>query len=233
MNAKPARAKLARMQRDAQDTRAQNQQLQAENQQLHAENQQQQTDIGALRVQLQQAQTQLASTSTLPRSEGTELVALGNVNADVQPEQAPLQAPSAAMEELLANESLSEETRESAKNVLDVLASSQVRESENAALQKTQNAALRKLELEAQFKLDAEMMEWLMRHRLRRHAETIGRVAGLDAAPSDLLFLTEDDIADIGSGMTNVEKMRLQVALEALRDEGQGAETAVAESERE
>ena len=77
------------------------------------------------------------------------------------------------------------------------------------------------------------MAAWLGQHRLLRHAQSIAKVAGVDVAPSDLLFLTEDDIAEIGSSMTHVEKMRLQAALEALRDEGQGAETAMAESERE
>ena len=134
-----------------------------------------------------------------------------------------------------ADESLSEETRESAQKALDVLVSSQA---EVIKLESEQNAALKKLELEAQFdqaslvqKLEAGMAEWLGQQRLSRHAETIARVAGPDAAPSDLLFLTEDDIAEIGTGMTNVEKMRLKAALEALRDEGQGAESA--ESERE
>ena len=43
---------------------------------------------------------------------------------------------------------------------------------------------------------------------------------------SELLFLTDDDIAEIGSGMTHIEKMRLEAALEALRDEGQSATAA-------
>ena len=60
------------------------------------------------------------------------------------------------------------------------------------------------------------MLEWLQRHRLPRHADTIARVAGIDAAPSDLQYLTEEDIAEIGSEMTRIEKMRLQAALQAL-----------------
>ena len=140
-----------------------------------------------------------------------------------------------------ADESLSEETRESAQKALDVLVSSQA---EVIKLESEQNAVLKKRELEAQFKLkqleatkqldvgiEAEMVEWLEQIRLLRHAETITRVAGADAAPSDLQFLTEEDTAEIVDAMTNVEKMRLEAALEALRDEGQGAESA--ESERE
>ena len=140
-----------------------------------------------------------------------------------------------------ADESLSEETRESAQKALDALVSSQA---DVIKLESEQNAVLKKRELEAQFKLkqleatkqldvgiEAEMVEWLEQNRLLRHAETITRVAGADAAPSDLQFLTEEDTAEIVDAMTNVEKMRLEAALEALRDEGQGAESA--ESERE
>ena len=43
---------------------------------------------------------------------------------------------------------------------------------------------------------------------------------------NELLFLTDDDIAEIGSGMTHIEKMRLEAALEGLRDEGQSATAA-------
>ena len=141
----------------------------------------------------------------------------------------------------VADESLSEETRESAQKALDALVSSQA---DVIKLESEQNAVLKKRELEAQFKLkqleatkqldvgiEAEMVEWLEQNRLLRHAETITRVAGADAAPSDLQFLTEEDTAEIADAMTNVEKKRLEAALEALRDEGQGAESA--ESERE
>ena len=42
----------------------------------------------------------------------------------------------------------------------------------------------------------------------------------MDAAPSDLHLLTEQDVEEIGSAMSNVEKMRLHAALRALREEG-------------
>ena len=45
-----------------------------------------------------------------------------------------------------------------------------------------------------------------------------------DAAPSDLQFLTDDNIAEIGSAMTHIEKMRLQAALQALGEEAAGTE---------
>ena len=65
-----------------------------------------------------------------------------------------------------------------------------------------------------------------------------------DAAPSDLQFLTEDNVEEIGtathhacrlccltrdfllgSAMTHVERMRLQAAMQALGDETQAAGT--------
>ena len=63
------------------------------------------------------------------------------------------------------------------------------------------------------------MTGWLGRHRLLRHVEAITAVAGSDVAPSDLQFLTDDDIAEIGSAMTHIEKMRLQAGLQALSEE--------------
>ena len=39
-------------------------------------------------------------------------------------------------------------------------------------------------------------------------------VAGLDATPSDLRSLTEEDIDEIASAMTRIEKIRLQAALQ-------------------
>lgn len=47
-------------------------------------------------------------------------------------------------------------------------------------------------------------MEWLERHRLSRHAEAIARAAGRDVAPADLLYLTEEDVAEIGAQLSSV-----------------------------
>ena len=35
--------------------------------------------------------------------------------------------------------------------------------------------------------------------------------------PSDLQYLTDENIEEIGSAMTHVQKMRMQAALQALR----------------
>ncbi len=38
-----------------------------------------------------------------------------------------------------------------------------------------------------------------------------------DILPSDLQYLTDENIEEIGSTMTHVERMRMQAALQALR----------------
>ena len=72
----------------------------------------------------------------------------------------------------------------------------------------------------------AEMVEWLAHNRVEDCATDITRLAGANVLPSDLRYLTDEDIDEIGSGMTRVEKMRLQAALQALREDGQAAEDA-------
>jgi len=69
------------------------------------------------------------------------------------------------------------------------------------------------------------MDQWLAQHRLLRYAEHVSSIAGPDAMSSDLLFLTEDDVDQLGSAMNHVERMRLQAALEALRDGEPAADT--------
>ncbi len=43
------------------------------------------------------------------------------------------------------------------------------------------------------------------------------------------MYLTEDDLDELGSAMNNVERRRLEEALQALRQEGQVAAAADAE----
>ena len=85
---------------------------------------------------------------------------------------------------------------------------------ENRKLEAAALAEVQKMELEAQAKrkkaaterlqkleagVEEEMLEWLERHRLSRHADAIAKAAGRDAAPADLLYLTEEDVAEIGA----------------------------------
>jgi hypothetical protein len=53
-----------------------------------------------------------------------------------------------------------------------------------------------------------------------------GHTARRNAMPDDLHYLTEEDVETIGGAMTNVEKMRLSAALQALQDKDQAAEPA-------
>ena len=103
------------------------------------------------------------------------------------PERVGSKALGVAMKEWAVDESLSEETRESAKDALDTLVAAQIQ----------RDAALEELKSEAQFKrmmqeaerLDPEfdsrrtatseeMMDWLERHRLQHYAARVTRVAG-------------------------------------------------------
>ena len=85
------------------------------------------------------------------------------------------------------------------------------------------------------------MTEWLERHRLQHYATRVTRIAGgyahtpfivrqtfilaepclvfgacSNVVPSDLQYLTDENIGELGSVMTHVEQMRLQTALQAL-----------------
>ena len=68
--------------------------------------------------------------------------------------------------------------------------------------------------------LSEELTEWLKRHRLQKCAADIARIAGADIAPSDLQYLTDENVEEIGRGLTQVGRMRLQAALQAVGEEG-------------
>ena len=59
----------------------------------------------------------------------------------------------------------------------------------------------------------------MKRHRLQKCAADIGRIAGDNILPSDLQYLTDENVDEIGSGLTHVERMRLQAALRAVGEE--------------
>eukprot|EP01045_Picozoa_sp_COSAG04_P038160 COSAG04_NODE_10093_length_805_cov_0.798867_1_plen_268_part_11 len=157
----PARAKLAKMQREGKDARAQVQKLQMDNQQLQAENQQKQADNQQLQEEIRhlEAQSQMdgdavrqsesalrkkvaaleaqLATADASRRDGMELVAVSS--DDQAPDMATTKGT--ALKELATDESLSEEARGSAMKALEVLVSSQLAEVEQAA-------AVKKLESE-------------------------------------------------------------------------------------
>ena len=85
------------------------------------------------------------------------------------------------MKELAVDESLSEETRESAQKALDELVSAQIG-------QVSAHTEIKKLEDEAQLKrqrveakkmlVSDDMVEWLGQHRLQECAADLARIAG-------------------------------------------------------
>ena len=120
-----------------------------------------------------------------------------------------------------------------------LLVNHRARIEQSAALEKQEADALaevKKLEAEAQATkllqiaeleasaaaegLGEELTEWLKRHRLQKCAAAIARVAGDNILPSDLQYLTDENVEEIGSGLTHVERMRLQAALQAVGEEG-------------
>ena len=72
------------------------------------------------------------------------------------------------------------------------------------------------------------MTEWLGHHRLLRHAEAITAVTGSDATPSDLQFLTEDDIEELGTPTHSHGLSRPGLILSACAQESQSGFVSVA-----
>ena len=107
-----------------------------------------------------------------------------------------------------------------------MLQAAEIKETEAEAQSKRNKADATKLlqiaELEASAAaegLSEELTEWVKRHRLQKCAAAIARVAGDNILPSDLQYLTDENVDEIGSGLTHVEKMRLQAALQAVGEE--------------
>ena len=158
------------------------QKLQADNQQLQQQLQQSHVDTEALR---EENATLKARSRSEPETNGMALTIPTDVGPG--PERVGSKPLGAAMKEWAIDESLSEETRDSAKDALDALVAAQIQ----------RDAALEELKSEAQFKrmmqeaerLDPEfdsrrtatseeMMDWLERHRLQHYAARVTRVAG-------------------------------------------------------
>jgi hypothetical protein len=173
LNVPPARAKLAKMQREAKDTRAKNQQMQTQLLQLQTElgsakaenaslkviatTKDESTKVQALQAQNAALQAQLAQVGHKP-----PLPAL-NDNPPLQ--QAVAKTQQVAIRELAADEILSDQTRDSAKLALDELAAAQVKQSTSIA---------KKMVLRSE-----EMTNYLESLRLLHYADAVIRVAGM------------------------------------------------------
>ena len=123
------------------------------------------------------------------------------------------------LRERAGDESLSEETREGAKRALDELVSTQLGNDRRQALL---------LELEAERSFDKQFVQsvqstkglagWLGHHRLLHHKGQVLCVAGSEARPGDLQHLTEDNIEEIASTMTQIEMKRFKAAVAAVSE---------------
>jgi len=185
-NAPPAQAKLAKMQREAKDTRVQNQRMQMQILQLQTENaslkavattKDESTKVQALQAQIAALQAQSAQG---PQVGGEQLQLSTLIDAGTN---APLQqavAKTVAIKEFAADEGLSQETRESAKQALDDMATAQIMlsamQSKNKALRDTFTYAT---SLGTSEGIREEMSKYLESLRLLHYADAVIRVAGM------------------------------------------------------
>ena len=189
-NVPPARAKLAKMQREAKDTRAKNQQMQTQLLQLQTELGSAKAENASLKViattkdestKVQALQTQNVISQKAIAALKAQLAQVGRspqlpaLNDDLRPDNAPLQQADAktrqvAIRELAADESLSEQTRESAKQAWDEMAAAQVRQSKILA----KKSHLGRMVLPSE-----DMTKYLESLRLLHYADVVIRVAGM------------------------------------------------------
>jgi hypothetical protein len=157
----------------------------------------------------------------------------------------PAEAQQYAMKEVIADESLSEETRQAAQEKLEGLIATQLLQSQMMAdafttekqaevQQQERNMILRNVAAEARFSSQylatlqqtqaprQTLVEWLHSNRLMHHEQSILDVAGEHTSVEDFEFLSEDDLAEITAKMTRVEGMRFSKALKKVVATGAG-----------
>jgi TolA-binding protein len=182
----PSRTQVAKRQREAKNMRAQVQQLQTQIRQLEAEN----TSLKAVttatdestKVQALQAETAALKVRLAQKAQtdGTQPAILSDEAHSTETQQQAIEKSSeAAMKELATDETLSEETRESAKQALDELAGTQIKsvalESKNVALERDKKATLRKLAIV----VNEDMTKYLQGLRLLHYADAVITVVGM------------------------------------------------------
>jgi hypothetical protein len=197
-NAPPSRIKLAKLQREAKDSRVQAQQLQTQNRQLQAETAAKDNDIAAAKAEIVslRALTTAKDESTKVQALQAETAALKDqlarrpqagklqlamfsdeAQSTATHQQATEQSSEAVMKEHTTDETLSEETRESAKQALDELAAARIK---NLAFER--RLALAQEDRKLRGVADAvseDMTTYLRGHRLLHHADAVIRVVGM------------------------------------------------------
>ena len=206
-NVPPSRIKLAKLQREAKDPRAHAQQLQTQNRQLQTETAAKNNDMAAAKAEIvslkaenvslkafttakdesTKVQALQAETTALKRrlaqaqKDGMQLAMFSDEAQSTAIHQQPTeQSSEAVMKEHATDETLSEETRESAKQALDELAAARIK-----------NLAFERLAQEDRKLLDSlrdgcvsdavseDMTAYLRGHRLLHHANAVIRVVGV------------------------------------------------------
>jgi myosin heavy subunit len=217
-SAPPSRIKLAKLQREAKDFRVQAQQLQTQNRQLQAETAAKDNDIAAKDNDIAAAKAEIVSLRALttakdestkvqalqaetaalkdqlarrPQADGMQLAMSSDEAQSTATQQQPTeQSSEAVMKEHATDETLSEETRESAKQALDELAAAHIKDLaserhlalENSAFKRRLALAQEDRELRDGFVSDAvseDMTTYLRGHRLLRYANAVIRVVGV------------------------------------------------------
>ena len=219
-HANSSRVAVAKLQRSARETRDA----------LHAkemENEAQQAEIQNLRDQL--ANGGLAVNVAAAQS-GT-----GARYSNSAEHLAPT-APPDVLRAFVCDDTLNEETREAARSVLAAHAASQI---EIVAKNTARTSNIAELNDERCFterfsnaiaavqSNDSDMATaaaewakfraWLGATRLVRHEAHMGKVLGRDVALADMKLLEQEDIDELSSEMTRVEKARFKAAVQALQ----------------
>eukprot|EP01051_Picozoa_sp_SAG22_P014703 SAG22_NODE_1823_length_3509_cov_57.994721_4_plen_94_part_00 len=65
---------------------------------------------------------------------------------------------------------------------------------------------------DAAYQARQSLGQWLQENRLGRHELKFLEVVGPESGPEDLALLDDEDIAELGSAMTNVEAKRFAAA---------------------
>ena len=177
-SAPPSRIKLAKLQREAKDFRVQAQQLQTQNRQLQTDKDHDKAEIATAKAETAALKDQLARR---PQAGKLQLAMFSDEAQSTAIHQQPTeQSSEAVMKEHATDETLSEETRESAKQALDELAAARIK-----------NLAFERLAQEDRKLLDSlrdgcvsdavseDMTTYLRGHRLLHHADAVIRVVGV------------------------------------------------------
>ena len=218
--------------------------VQREKQEMEAEAKDAQTELLALRKEMATLKQGAQVLAVQPGDEAAAAPASVEPLPPPPPTE-PSQVQALAMKEVIADETLSEETRQAAKETLETLVGTQLLQSKVVAFaitaerkaeaqQRERNVVLANVAADARFSnqyaatrkqamatFDTEhesFVGWLRDNRLVHHEQSITDVAGTHTSLEDFGFLTEDDLTEISAKMTRVEGLRFAAAVSVLQE---------------